>query len=224
MGNVPAGEPTLAALYATMTVDQLVDCYESRIAFDTYFQDRIAASLATITNPTTGFPGAKLMAYEASLNIASVDWGAAFGGSDTVAQKQAWSGHFHPRMGSAVGPGYFYMCQQSGMTGYLNYYTHSEAFGPLNSAAYIVIYGPYLSWNMQAGKGDGTDGKYNQLPSLGGTGTGIGVVDLSQAVSVIGAAIKSWNGLSPAVISTKQPVVMKYLPRFNRSRSRPFQR
>ena len=224
MGNYPAGEAALATVYALMTVDQVIDCYESKLAFDNYFQNAIAASFATITDPTTGFPSAKLMAYEASLNVAALDWGAAFGGSDLVAEKQAWSGHFHPRMGSAMMPGYVYMCQQAGMTGYLNYYIHSQALGPLNSVADIDIYGPYVSWNMQAGQGDGTDGKYNQLPSLAGTGTGIGVVNLSQAVSPIGQGIKSWNGLSTGVISSKPPVVMKFLPRFNRSRSRSFQR
>ena len=107
----------------------------------------------------------------------------------------------HPRM-YGVENFMYSSVQAAGCTTFCRYIANYSVAGGGAYDAYVLVWNSYYAWDMVDGRGDGSDGKYNNLADLGAS-VPPGAVDLSRAVSVTGQLVRDWN----AATAVKNPPV-----------------
>ncbi len=206
--NSSAWQTAYATLLNTWTVDQLHDLTQLWIQYG-LIPTWLAQQVAQIQAQVAAYPNLKLAAYEGGPQC-----GAA-GGSNAVTLSHQWARH--PRVADAYlyvldmhqNPGAFIEGVTAGSPGCLEW-CHFN-IGQFLGQAHVsgdAMWGAFPAWSTVIGKGDGSDGRFNNVghyEELGGL-----VVD-DGVVSVIGYALALWNGY-PGFLSGLRVVLDR--PRF----------
>jgi hypothetical protein len=181
-GNFPGSMSSFTALYPTLTAPQLVDIASAWLHSGNYYQSLLAAYQAAVA----GHPPTVLGAYEGGL--ASMD----LGGNLLTLEKQSICARYHPGVYNYI-LDYLSILQSYGVK-LLNYYSLDQLPVSDFSAGVTSCYGVYDDWLSTAGRGDGSDGKHDNRIEIGTTAP-LGIIDFRTAVTPIGAAINTWNGM-----------------------------
>ena len=158
--------------YDSMDAEQVLDL--SALAISSYPTSELAAQKAVLQ---TYFPNARLVCYEGSLELFVPSYSNA-----TAASTKSRACSRHPRVREQTLK-YLQNAQDVGCDLFCWFELNMYHFNQYTWGVYPA------SWNMQDGLGDGSDGKFDNRTNYD---------DLPNIVSVAGAALKQWYGLTAA--------------------------
>lgn len=197
--NTPGkNEPTIATAFDRLDVDMLHDFNQLCMLYGTIFAP-IPTHRALLD--AAGFTNVQMICYEGGPQD-----GTPLGVNDRIHRSRAWARH--PRMRELM-LSYLQRLQDAGITLYVDFllnYTITDSENPNSSGASPANWATYFSRQQVAGKGDGSDGLFDNRTNY---------FDTSQVVSVKGDALATWAGLAhPTAPQSRVPrAVPRVLPR-----------
>lgn len=175
VNNLPLNQD-FGALYDSLSDEQIMDIYEMRI----YYGEHYAMVTSHNNNLHYRYPKAKIVSYEGGPQDGGLSSAVGTDDKDQLRinyraiRSNSWA--YNPRMNN-INTCFLKRLQDGGMTLFMDFILTYPLFRG-------NVWGIYNAYNQLPGKGDGSDGLFDNRTDY---------TDLDNRVSVVGYSINQWN-------------------------------